>query len=299
MNTNNGAIVNYQWKKNHTHLKCSNKTIGYRYRCVHLHSLLNNLHMNTHINVCALSNNCAYLIGRALVLVKLFSLNKNLKCSSPIFFYKEMVWCVCVCVGMLAIYGRGCAYFFFSLYSQCGAAQINCCETQIRKLAYEKKNHSHTHKFIKCYLDKLQWVFCGEWLAQYAYCICLCLPSATFERDYSCPLAHNANGKMKIKQIKWVHFTIQSIAGQECRRERQSRREKKIKIMVFFVFHELRNGNGSCFSTSEFLSRYFFRIHSKKYWTIFSSSIFTLGCLLLRCLFLFEKIASLHCLIII
>lgn len=49
------------------------------------------------------------------------------------------------------------------------------------------------------------------------------------------------------------------------------REGEKIKIMVFFVVHELRNGNGSCFSASEFLNRFLFRVHSKSLEQFFSS----------------------------
>lgn len=75
----------------------------------------------------------------------------------------------------------------------------------------------HTHKFIKCYLDKLQWV-CGEWFAQYlcAYQVQLSM------RDYSCPLAqYKRQSENKANKMN-IHFTIQN----DGERERVAERER-------------------------------------------------------------------------
>lgn len=49
---------------------------------------------------------------------------------------------------------------------------------------------------------------------------------------------------------------------------RSDARKQKCKNYVFFVVHELRNGNGSCFFTSEFLNR-FFSYPFKRHWNVF------------------------------
>lgn len=168
------------------------------------------------------------------------------------FFYSLSV-CVLACLQFMSAGAPICLHFFFPsfLFTAIARCPNKLLRRKFCKLTCEmKRNRSlRTHKFIKCYLGKLQWVSGSKWLAHY---VCVCVFT---ECNFWCAIIHAHWHIMQTAKWKLSKYSLQNT---KCWRARERERE----IMVFFVVHEWRNGNGSCFFTSEFLKRFF--------WTEFS-----------------------------